>query len=108
MSEPRRRATPVDVLLARGLPAQAVRLLDAGFDGLEAVAASLSHHDGGICGDPDRPPCPWHPPGPLADRRSAIVAAVDAWSAEGWLERGLLSPDHGVRPDARITAPHDR
>lgn len=84
--------TPVEMLRNHGVTAAAVDQLRQLFSNLEHLSASLSHHEANRCDSRDPRPCPWHSDGPLAAHVDDVIAAVNAWCAAGWVERGLL--DH--------------
>lgn len=95
--------TPLEVLLTHGLPAETIEQLRRVFPRLEAAAASLAHHEAGRCDSVGPQPCPWHPGRPLAADVGGITAAINAWSAVGWFEQGLLDGAPGdIQRDARI------
>jgi len=96
-SEPERGAptppplvgAPVEVLLTHGLARDTIDRLKATFPRTELVATSVTHHREGRCAVGPQP-CPWHVPGALAGDVHAVLHAINAWCAVGWLERGLL------------------
>lgn len=101
-------ATPLAVLLSHGLPEQVVIHMSTVFTQVEDAATSLSHHKAGACDRMGPQPCPWRSHGPLADDADAIAAAVNAWCAVGWLERGLLAtPAEPAQRDRRIAFGQD-
>lgn len=100
---PQPHRTPVDVLLAHGLPLALLDRVRPLFADTESFAASLyRHHDGGCDARPGG--CPWCADTGLdGTETAAVLAALDAWCAVGWLERGLLGYAPG-RHDARSAA----
>lgn len=81
--------TPVEVLLTHGLTRDTVGRLQAAIPRTELVAVSVTRHEEGRCAFGPQP-CPWHIPGALAGDVHAVLDAVNAWCAVGWIERGLL------------------
>jgi len=80
--------TPVQVLVPHGLSVEAAGLLAGVFGSAENLAASLARHADRLCaGGSIR--CPWDQPGSPAEHLSEAEEASRAWSAVGWLERGL-------------------
>lgn len=89
-------ATPVEVFLAHGLAREVVAQVRERFAWAEDVAATVSRHETGQCGEPFGDPaadtqcCPWHVPWLLAGDLEEVSRATDAWMLAGWVEHGLF------------------
>lgn len=93
MPDPHQPAgTPVAVLRTHGLSTEIAVRLGQAFATVERAAASLSHHEAGLCGERGPQPCPWHTTHLSADVVS-VTHAINAWFAIGWIERGLLASE---------------
>ncbi len=88
MQSPPPAGTPVQVLATHGLSLDTATLLAGRFSSVESVAASLARHTERQCAGASGG-CPWDSFPELAEHASATDEAVRAWSAVGWLERGL-------------------